>query len=360
MKMNRKTNSALAAAILGFAALHAACAAPDESGIRVLGRAEFTEPVTFKGTRIGGLSGIVYHAKARMFYAVSDAKGGTPEEGPRVYRLSIPVGPKGFGAIEPKTVIPLRDAAGDTPAAMDAEGIAIDDLGNLLISHEGPLAGGTRPGISAFDRKGGRLLYSLPVPEYFIYGGKGATSGIENNRGFEGLNRAPGKAAASLFVSCESPLLQDRSGVSPIRLLRYDLAHRTAAPAERAYVPERDAPFTSVPDLLALDGHRLLVLERAVLPGLIPLRCRIRLFLVDFDEPAATDISGVPSLRDKPPVPLAKKLVFDSVKAGLKNLDNMEGITLGPTVGGARTLVLVADDNFRKDQRTEFLLLSLP
>jgi hypothetical protein len=40
-------------------------------------------------------------------------------------------------------------------------------------------------------------------------------------------------------------------------------------------------------------------------------------------------------------------------------LDNIEGLTLGPVVGGKQTLILVSDNNFGAAQFTQFIALEV-
>jgi len=45
--------------------------------------------------------------------------------------------------------------------------------------------------------------------------------------------------------------------------------------------------------------------------------------------------------------------------SALSRLENFEGLTFGPIVNGTPTLLIVSDDNFRKTQKTSFLLLGM-
>jgi 3-phytase len=54
-----------------------------------------------------------------------------------------------------------------------------------------------------------------------------------------------------------------------------------------------------------------------------------------------------------------KSLLLDLDELGIP-LDNVEGMTLGPTLpDGRRALVLVSDNNFAANQFTQFLLFAL-
>jgi hypothetical protein len=46
--------------------------------------------------------------------------------------------------------------------------------------------------------------------------------------------------------------------------------------------------------------------------------------------------------------------------AGIRHLDNVEGITLGPRLSdGRQSVVLVADDNFNDEQVTQFYAFAM-
>jgi hypothetical protein len=54
------------------------------------------------------------------------------------------------------------------------------------------------------------------------------------------------------------------------------------------------------------------------------------------------------------------RLVDLSTVPQIQNLDNVEGITLGPKLpDGRQVVVLVSDDNFSADQMTQFLAFAL-
>jgi hypothetical protein len=54
-----------------------------------------------------------------------------------------------------------------------------------------------------------------------------------------------------------------------------------------------------------------------------------------------------------------KKLVLDLSTLDI-DLDNLEGMTLGPRLpDGSQSLLLVSDDNFTDEQMTQFLLFRL-
>ena len=74
------------------------------------------------------------------------------------------------------------------------------------------------------------------------------------------------------------------------------------------------------------------------------------------DIAGATDVSGQASLAGASYKPAAKRLLLNLDKANIGHVDNIEGVSWGPTLSdGNRSLVLVSDNNFNKDEVTQFL-----
>lgn len=114
----------------------------------------------------------------------------------------------------------LRDADGEpfTGESLDAEGIALDRRGGLLVASE------TEPSIRGLLE--GELLGRLMVSEGFLVAPEGLAAA---NRTFESLDLSPN--ARGLFTATEGPLAADgttREDRGRIRILRT----RTAAPAD--------------------------------------------------------------------------------------------------------------------------------
>ena len=108
--------------------------------------------------------------------------------------------------------------------------------------------------------------------------------------------------------------------------------------------------------ILSAGENKLLVVERSFSTG--RLACTIRVFLADMNE--ATDIAGTNSLQSQPAAkPVSKKLLLNMDDLG-RYIDNIEGVTFGPTLpNGHRTLIFVADNNFSPLQKTQFLLFEI-
>jgi len=313
---------------------------------------EFSPGQEFGGHRPGGLSGLAWDAETRSLVAVSDGRRG---EATTVWTFPVDCTAESLTLSGEPSVLLLEGKP------LDAEGLALTGQDRMFIAHEGSRDTSLPPGLACFDRITGALLFTLPIPADFLPR-PGENYGLQFNRGFESVALAP--ESSWLFAANESPLWQDAASMDqpwqgPVRLLRYDLRDQTKPPQERAYLPDRDAVFNSVVDVMARTDKELWVMERALLRSTPPRTVRVRIYRVDFSDPKATDVTGWKNLSARPVVHLAKSLLFDSATVGLDWIDNLEGFCLGPEIDGQRSLLMVSDDNFRKDQRTQFLLFRI-
>jgi hypothetical protein len=237
---------------------------------------------------------------------------------------------------------------------LDPEGVRVGRDGAIYVSDEfGPV-------IYEFDARGKRRR-SLPVPAHFQIAKPGKTpadelppkntSGRLPNRGMEGLAIAPD--GGKLYGIMQNPLIQDgalntenkRGGVNN-RILEIELATGKT----REFVYRLDDPAHMVCEILAVNDHAFLVLERDAKGG-TDASCK-KLFLTDLTD--TTDVSGVAALPAGalPPTvtPAKKKLFLDLLNpkfkiAGADCPDKFEGIAFGPDLPDGRHLLLVTADN---------------
>lgn len=331
----------------------------------------------FKGTRVGGLSGLTYNRQRDRFYAISDDRS---EFAPaRFYTLKLDLDATNVKAprlkqvaIETVTTITGEDGKPYPKGTIDPEGIALSPLGTVFISSEGVARDGIPPFVREFDLETGQWKRSLQIPKRYIPDAKGdqQTQGVQDNLGFESLTIASssyGKAVEPfrLFTATESSLKQDVSPTEPTqgaknRLLHYMLeARRALLISEHLYQldpPPNGAIKHGLAELLAIDqGGHFLSLERSFSAD----GFRIKLFQLATG--SATDISAIDSLKgiSRGTVAIPKKLLLDLSLLDVP-LDNLEGMAIGPRLpDGSRSLLLVSDDNFRDEQVTQFLLFRL-
>lgn len=356
------------------------------TAIEFLGEVTFETGLHFAGTEVGGLSAIAYDPRRGVYYALSDDRSTIAPA--RYYSLAIDLsdGRLDEGDIEFLDVTYLLDAGRSTfpPNSLDPEGLAVlprdtrFPRSTLFVASEGDASNLIDPFVNQFALSG-RQETELPVPEKYLPTADGA-SGIRNNLAFESLTISP--AHDLLYTATENALNQDGPAAdieqeSLSRILQFDL--ETGEPLrEYVYLVEPVPDLPDPPDafrtnglveLLALDNNgTLLALERAFSLG---VGNTVKLYEVLSQ--GALDVSGELTLfREEEAVPfeidpaVSKRELLDiadlkAPKTGLKiTPDNLEGMTLGPTLpDGRRSLILVSDNNFSDTQVTQFLAFAL-
>lgn len=325
-------------------------------------------PTDVDGYRFGGISAIAYDRQEDILYALSDAR-----KRPCLFKLRLLPGStpdQPVQKVQLEGVIPLLTQAGEPylENQLDPEGLALVPDGSLILASEGVANIGSPPQLLIFNRQG-RLQQTVPVPQRYIPDGQGQRGVLPNN-GFESLTLVPAAAGEPLrvFTAPETPLAQDRSSPAQgdrLRVLHYLLGLNTAqVVSEQVYPLEPvNLPSHGLTELLAIDqGGHFLALERSF--GSSPkqggVRWQAQLFQLALG--SATDTSGYPSLAGQlpqavRPIPKQELLNFNSLPI---TIDNLEGLTLGPRLGGQTpTLFVISDDNFEPRQKTQLLIFRL-
>ncbi|AJD41317.1 phytase-like domain-containing protein [Rhizobium gallicum bv. gallicum R602sp] len=108
-------------------------------------------------------------------------------------------------------------------------------------------------------------------------------------------------------------------------------------------------------EIIALDGHRLLAIERSHAQG---VGNNVKIFMIDLD--GATDISAIASLAntDQRVIPVRKSQVLDLRAAGLVP-HNIESMAIGKAKDGCDALILGSDNNFSTSQKTQFYVFEI-
>lgn len=344
------------------------------SGLRLIGEQRIALHQPFLSTTVGGLSGIDYDRSTGNWILISDDRSDINPA--RFYTARLDYDANRFSGVELRGVTVLKQADGTPypnrkaaardgarPEVADLEAIRIDPRDqSVWYTSEGDKSLGLDPFIRQAGRDGGFVL-QLPLPDLFRMTA-GQTLGPRNNDTLEGL--AFSADAGSLWAAMEAPLYQDGPPPSVgagglVRITEFDRGGRVrqqiAYPVEK--IPAAPGPGMAanngVSEILAVDAHRFLVLERSgVQAGDGSYRNFIRIYEMDIT--GATDISGMPSLQDAAFRPARKRLVLDLGTLGLPKLDNIEGMAWGPDLpDGHRSLVLVSDNNFNPAQVTQLL-----
>jgi hypothetical protein len=162
----------------------------------------------------------------------------------------------------------------------------------------------------------------------------------------------------------DGPMADTVDNKAFIRIYQYDVATRKNTrqyaykldPIAHAPFPANGFKVNGVPDILSIGNNKLLVLERSFSTG--RLACTIKLFITDLN--GATNIKNISSLKtDIDFVPAAKRLLLNMDDLGIY-IDNVEGVTFGPTLpNGHQTLVFVADNNFNPLEQSQLLLFEI-
>ncbi|HUS00151.1 MAG TPA: esterase-like activity of phytase family protein, partial [Chitinophagaceae bacterium] len=128
------------------------------------------------------------------------------------------------------------------------------------------------------------------------------------------------------------------------------------SPVAHPAKPVTEFMINGIPDILSIDKNKLLVVERSFSTGISA--CTIRVYITDLSN--ATNIAGIQSLKQQPPVhPASIKPLINMDELGIY-IDNIEGVTFGPDLpNGHKTLIFVSDNNFAKEQKTQFLLFEV-
>lgn len=190
--------------------------------------------------------------------------------------------------------------------------------------------------------------------------------GRQPNAGFEALGVTPdGK---TLYTMNQRPLIQDGAVTDGRftgllnRILRIDIDSEETA----EFVYPLETPDSVVCELLMIDSHRALVLERDSLAG--PLAQQKAIYLID--------LQGASDVSDRKSLPASMAALPSGVSAVSKRLwvnlldtrlgiggeftpAKFEGLTFGPDLpDGRRTLIVSVDNDFRSENPTVFYCLA--
>lgn len=332
----------------------------------------------FKGTVIGGLSGIDYDRKNDQYYLISDDP--SQRSTARFYTAKIFISNYKIDSIGFINVTTLLRPNGkiypkygtDKTVKPDAESIRYNSVkDNFLWSSEGerlllPLDTIVVQPTLTFIAPYGRFLDSLPLPKGFQFFKK--DKGIRKNAAFEGLAFADN--CTTVFASLEEPRYEDSekasfgfSGALP-RILKFDVASKKNT-AQYAYnldalpvkpIVDMDWNANGISEILSLGDDKLLVMERAWAKGNDD-HTFIKLYLVNTKN-AENEIDNL-SFKNHPPKALKKKLLFNFDSLNI-HVDNFEGVTFGPIFpNGNKSLIFCVDDNFSETQKQQVFLFEV-
>ncbi|MER6011244.1 caspase, EACC1-associated type [Streptomyces bluensis] len=310
---------------------------------------------------VEGLSGLAFApGRHNNVFAIADNEPG------RIFPIGI--GTPEALRLRAQRATTLRKADGSELGRwFDGEAIAVEKGGRTAL-----VASETGPAIRRFDLDSGlQKGPDFPLPKGFrIWPDGGAMAG----RTIESLALTP--SGTYLYVGLESPLAQDGDdrGKNLLRIQRYTGTPGGTYTLDHQYAYRTDEGLGLV-ELVAVDDHRLLALERQYSAGL-GNAIRVKNVLLG---PKARDVTGEKSLYDMPADEfLTSTLLFDladcpagspgevALKGTQANplLGNVEGMALGGTVSdgpyrGRRSLLMVTDDNGNAQQITRFYSIAV-
>lgn len=324
-------------------------------------RGELPSQARFAGVRVGGLSGIDYRRSRNDYLLVSDDRGA--HGGGRAYRMILDFGSGQRVSTRLLDALTLRRddrrafaSDGESGPGTDAESIRAAANGWIYWTNEASGENASGPQLLRMRWRDGKSR-PLALPAYLVPD-RHRGSGPRDNRSFEGL--WIGRDGA-IWLGLEAPLLEE--GAPPtlaegswtriVRLAAGDKGGRDYLyPLEPIanQLPGRLAD-NGLSEMIVLPGPRFLVLERS--GSQQPdggFRYTSRIF-------CAYPAGGV---QAGDPVRLEKQRVADLNALGPFDNANFEGMTFGPRLAdGRRSLVLVADNDFRDERPTIFAVLAV-
>ncbi len=345
--------------------------------VEFLGEVVVASGTAFDGTEVGGLSSISYDAARGVYYAISDDQGNRPTGDPvRYYTVDIDLSDgtldDGDVTFVDVTQVYEKRKQAFAPGGLDPEGFVLARKGQFYMSSEGNIFANPiiDPFINRYN-KNGRVTAKLPIPDKYI--SNGVDRGVRFNLAFESLNMTPD--GRYLVTAGEGALFQDGpastfTNDSLARILTYDVRKRLAV-SEYVYEVDplaEDSTIFGVNGIVEVlpidDAGTMLVMERSFsVGGVLGGGTGNVVVINEVSTAGATDVLGIDALYDGgSPVaftPVSQRLVFEFDDLGIP-IDNIEGMTFGPTLpDGRQTLVIVSDNNFNAGQFTQFIVLAL-
>jgi hypothetical protein len=348
------------------------------SSLRFIGSHEIPHNKSFKGTTVGGLSGIDYDAKNDQYFIISDDRSAIDPA--RFYVARIFLTQRGIDSVRLTGVHLLLQANGkefpntkqDPAHTPDPESIRYNSKTQQLVwTSEGERVIRDKvvvlqdPTITIMGLDG-KYVGEFPLPSNArITAGE---KGPRQNGALEGLTFSPDYK--NIFTSLEIPLFEDgpEAGLTEnnpfVRIYQFDVDTKKNV-AQFAYrldpiaypaVPENSFKINGISEILSITDDKLLVMERSFSMG--RLSSTIKVFLADLK--GADNVIAIASLRETPLAHLVlKKLLLNMDDLGIY-IDNVEGVTFGPNLpNGHRTLIFVADNNFHPLEKMQFLLFEV-
>ncbi|EDM44498.1 hypothetical protein SCB49_13040 [unidentified eubacterium SCB49] len=326
------------------------------------------DSITFKNTRVGGLSSIDYANK--NWYIICD-----DGSAPRFYEADIAYDITGFTSFNIQNVTHFKDINNKQlpKGVSDPEAIRYDN-GLIVWTSEGSIKKGIKPFVRSSDLQGNFKKEATLPKRYFP--NNEADFGPRHNGVFEGLTLSADKKG--YWVSLELPLKEDgaepslESPNAPVRIAYINnetgtFEKEVAYPLDKIARPAINGTsfgINGLVEILAYDTHKFLALERSFSMGYNDGGTTVKIYDVDISQ--ATDISTISSLKEATYTKAKKTLLFNfnAIRNELTDgiVDNIEGFSFGPDFkNGNKSLLIISDNNFNAfgSQINQFILLEV-
>ncbi|MHA7058953.1 esterase-like activity of phytase family protein [Aquimarina sp. M1] len=323
----------------------------------------------FPNSKIGGLSGIEYLKEQDTYYIVCD-----DARNPRFYKASISLKNNKFHLVTLDQLITIKDNKNKFLHSniADLEAIRSFKNNNLIFTSEGSIKNNYNPAIFITNTTG-NYQNEFDLPIYFRVEDD-SKNRPRHNGVFEGL--AQDIEQKGYWAALELPLELDgneptiESSGAPVRITHFNTNTRKADfqftyPLDKLTKdPKEKFGVNGLTGLLQLNTNQFLVLERGYAAGHGTQGNTVKVYVCDIKE--VTNTLDFDSLQNKKHQSATKELLFDfeTIRHLLTNqiVDNIEGITFGPTLAnGNHSLILISDNNFNptSEQINQLILLEL-
>lgn len=332
----------------------------DKLQLKFLSEFILPENVIIDSTVVGGLSGIDYYNG--LYYLVCD-----DASNPRYYEATIEIDSTVISNVKIEKVIRIKD----TSKYLDLESIRYNDkTKQVFLTSEGHIFNGKSPLLISVDSIG-IIENNIEIPKVFY---PNSIQKPRHNGTLEGLSKSYNDngywIAMELPLEVDGPEPQLTETKSPVRITFIDALTHNAI-NQFAYLldpvakqPKGDFAVNGLTDILEYDKNKFFMIERSYSSGLGNQSNTIKIFNIDATE--ATNTLKMNSLIEANYIPATKELLldFENLRDKLtdNSIDNIEGISFGPTLpNGNKTLILVSDNNFNRfeKQLNQFILLEI-
>jgi hypothetical protein len=304
--------------------------AQEISSLKYSGQVVIPYGYKVNGNTVGGLSGITFNSNNNSYYLVADKPPA------RIFKVII-----NNDQIHDLNFVETSLLAPALLSNSELEGIAYNYVtGNYYVSDE--QKSGTR--ILELNNEAKFVRIIEPVNQSFL-----PLSG--HNSGLEGLTISDD--LKYLYYAFERPT-DECFELSLVKITKKELS--VSANYETYYYQlhhvENDKLNTNgLSDILFLNDFRLLILERAFIPGQGNI---VRLYVANLEGRGSPDKEV--NCNDESIIPLTSKLLFDFNEVSAFKIDNAEGMTFN---ADKSKLFIVTDNNFSKKQETQIIVLDV-